>query len=117
MRKILAVFAAVALVAASASLFAAEKTITGEVVDVACQLSKGAGGVGDAHKACATSCAKRGRTVGILASDAVYEVAGDYAANNNAKLIEFVAMQVEAKGDVTEKDGKKIITITSIKAK
>jgi hypothetical protein len=117
MRKILVVLAAAALVAAGASLFAAERTITGEVVDVACQLSKGAGGVGDAHKGCATSCAKKGRTVGILTSDAVYEVAGDYAANNNAKLIEFVAMQVEAKGEVTEKDGKKVITVTSIKAR
>ena len=115
MRKIFAVAAVVAF-AASTSLFAAEKTVKGEVVDVACQMKKAPGGQGDAHKGCATACAKKGAAMGILASDAVYEIAGDYAANNNAKLLEFVATQVEATGDVTEKDGKKILTITSIKA-
>jgi hypothetical protein len=115
MRKILAVAAAAALVA-SASLFAETKTITGEVVEIACHTKKGAGGSGEAHKGCATGCAKKGNAMGILASDAVYEIAGDYAANSNAKLIEFVAAQVEATGEVTEKDGKKVITVTSMKA-
>ena len=115
MRKILAVAAAAAFVA-SASLFAETKTVKGEVVDVACQLKKAPGGQGEAHKGCATACAKRGSQMGILTADAVYEIAGDYASNNNAKLLEFVAAQVEATGEVTEKDGKKIMTVTSIKA-
>ena len=115
MRKICAVFAAAAFVA-GASLMAAETTITGEVVDVACQLKKAPGGQGEAHKGCATACAKRGSQMGILTADAVYEIAGDYSANSNAKLLEFVAAQVEATGEVTEKDGKKIITVTSMKA-
>jgi hypothetical protein len=115
MRKILAIAAAAAFVAGT-SLFAETKTVKGEVVDVACHTKKGAGGSGDAHKGCATACAKKGAAMGILASDAVYEIAGDYAANSNAKLIDLVATQVEATGDVTEKDGKKIITVTSIKA-
>jgi hypothetical protein len=115
MRKILAVAAAAALLA-SASLFAETKTVKGEVVDVACHTKKGAGGHGDAHKGCATACAKKGAAMGIMASDAVYEIAGDYAANSNAKLLDFVATQVEATGDVTEKDGKKIITVSSMKA-
>jgi hypothetical protein len=115
MRKILAVAAAAALMA-SASLFAASTTVKGEVVDVACQMKKAPGGQGDAHKGCATACAKKGSTMGILTSDAVYEIAGDYSANSNAKLLEFVATQVEATGEVSEKDGKKIITVTSMKA-
>ena len=115
MRKILAVAAAVALLA-SASLFAESKTVKGEVVDVACQTKKAPGGHGDGHKGCATACAKKGAAMGIMASDAVYEIAGDYAANNNAKLLEFVATQVEATGEVSEKDGKKIITVSSMKA-
>ncbi len=115
MRKILAAAAAVAFVV-SVSLFAETKTVKGEVVDVACQLKKAPGGQGDAHKGCATACAKKGLAMGILTSDAVYEIAGDYAANNTAKLLEFVAAQVEATGEVTEKDGKKIITVTSMKA-
>ena len=115
MRKILAAAAAAALIV-GVSLGAAEQTVTGEVVDVACQMKKAPGGQGDAHKGCATACAKKGAAMGILASDAVYEIAGDYAANNNAKLLEFVAAKVEATGEVTEKDGKKIITVTSMKA-
>ena len=115
MRKILAVAAAAALMA-SASLLAESKTVKGEVVEVACHTKKGAGGHGEAHKGCATGCAKKGNTMGILASDAVYEIAGDYAANNNAKLIEFIATDVEATGEVSEKDGKKIITVSSMKA-
>jgi hypothetical protein len=115
MRKILAVAAAAALMA-SASLFAETKTVKGEVVDVACHTKKGAGGHGDAHKGCATACAKKGAAMGIMASDAVYEIAGDYAANSNAKLLDFVATEVEATGEVTEKDGKKIITVSSMKA-
>jgi hypothetical protein len=115
MRQILAVAAAAALMA-SASLFAASTTIKGEVVDVACQMKKAPGGQGDAHKGCASACAKKGSTMGILTSDAVYEIAGDYSANSNAKLLEFVATQVEATGEVSEKDGKKIITVSSMKA-
>jgi hypothetical protein len=115
MRKILAIAAAAAFVA-STSLFAETKTVKGEVVDVACQTKKAPGGQGDAHKGCASACAKKGAAMGILASDAVYVIEGDYAANSNAKLLDFVATQVEATGDVTEKDGKKIITVTSMKA-
>ena len=115
MRKILAV-AAAAAVMASASLFAESKTVRGEVVDVACHTKKAPGGHGDSHKGCATACAKKGAAMGIMASDAVYEIAGDYAADNNAKLLEFVATEVEATGEVSEKDGKKIITVSSIKA-
>ena len=115
MRKIFAVAAAAALMA-SASLFAETKTVRGEVVDVACHTKKAPGGHGDSHKGCATACAKKGAAMGIMASDAVYEIAGDYAANSNAKLLDFVATEVEATGEVTEKHGKKIMTVTSIKA-
>jgi hypothetical protein len=115
MRTILAVAAAAAFVA-SVSLSAETKTVTGEVVDVACQTKKAPGGQGDAHKGCATACAKKGAAMGILASDAVYVIEGDYAANSNAKLLDFVATRVEATGEVTEKDGKKIMTVTSMKA-
>jgi len=115
MRKMYAVLAAAAFVATT-SLTAAETTIKGEVVDVACQVKKAPGGQGEAHKGCAEACAKRGSQMGILTQDAVYEIQGEYAANNNAKLLPFVAAQVEATGDVSEKDGKKIITVRSMKA-
>ena len=116
MRKIFAFVASAALVAALASpLFAQATTVTGEVVDVACATKKAPGGKGDDHAGCAMACAKKGMPVGIMTADAIYTVTGDYTANSNAKLLEFVAKRVEVTGNVTEKDGQKMIEITSIK--
>lgn len=116
MRKMFSFVAAAAFVASIAMpAFANDVTITGEVVDVACALKKGEGGKGDAHAACALSCAKRGQAQGILTGDEIYHVSGDYTANNNAKLIEFVAKKVTVTGTVNEHDGMKMLTIKSIK--
>ena len=86
----------------------------GEVVDLECSLSKGAGGRGDAHGACAMDCARRGNQMAILTDDAVYVIRGDYTANSNAKLLDFVARRVEAKGHVEDADGKRTITVASM---
>jgi hypothetical protein len=116
MRKIFALVATAAFVAALASsTFAQATTVKGEVVDVACATKKAPGGKGDDHAGCAMACAKKGMPVGIMTADAIYTVSGDYAANNNAKLLEFVAKRVEVTGDVTEKDGQKTIAIKTIK--
>jgi hypothetical protein len=116
MRKMLAILAGAAFVAGiTAPIYAADMTVKGEVVDVACSKSKGDGGKGEGHASCAMSCAKRGQPVGILTDDAVYTVTGDYAANNNAKILDFVAKKVEVTGEVTEKDGQKMIAVKSIK--
>jgi hypothetical protein len=95
--------------------FAADMTIKGEVVDVACSMDKKDAGKGAAHAGCAMSCAKSGQPVGILTADAVYTITGDYAANKNAKLLDFVAKNVIVTGEVTEKDGEKSINVKSIK--
>ena len=104
-----------AVVAGSASA-GKEVTIKGEVIDEPCFLGKN-GARGEGHKACALSCAKRGNQLAIVedGTNTVYSITGDYSANKNEKLIEFVAAMVEAKGEVTEKDGKKSILISSIK--
>lgn len=116
MRKLLMLVAGAAFMAATmVPASAAEMTVKGEVVDVACATKKAPGGKGDAHAACAMACAKKGQPVGIMTADAIYIVTGDHAANNNAKLIDFVAKQVVVTGDVTEKDGQKTIAIKSIK--
>jgi hypothetical protein len=117
MRKVFAVAASAALVAALASsLFAqATQTVTGEVVDVACAVKKAPGGKGADHAGCAMACAKKGQPVGIMTNDAIFTVTGDYAANSNAKLLEFVAKRVTVTGTVSEKDGQKSIAVTSIK--
>ena len=96
-------------------VFAADRaTIKGEVVDLECSLNKNAEGKGDAHAACAMSCARNGQAMAILTADDVYLIEGDYTANKNAKLLDFVAKKVEAKGSVTERDGKKIINIAAM---
>ncbi len=117
MRKIFAVAASAALVAALATpLFAqATQTLTGEVVDVGCAIKKAPGGKGADHAGCAMACAKKGLPVGLMTSDAIFTITGDYAADSNAKLLDFVAKRVTVTGTVTEKDGQKMIAVTSIK--
>ena len=104
-----------AAVAASAAPTDTEVTLKGEVIDQPCY-DKG-GKKGEAHKACALSCAKRGNQMAILedGTNNVYSIEGDYADNKNEKLVPYVAETVEVKGTVSEKDGKKWVTISSIK--
>jgi type 1 fimbria pilin len=122
MKKTL-IYLAIALMAISASLTVSaavtsdskEVTIKGEVVDQPCYEGKN-GARGESHKACALSCAKRGNQLAIVdEKNNVYSITGDYAENKNEKLIAFVAEVVEAKGVVTEKDGKKFIALSAIK--
>ncbi|HEX5731727.1 MAG TPA: hypothetical protein VF131_02745 [Blastocatellia bacterium] len=90
-------------------------TIKGEVIDQPCYEGKD-GARGEGHKSCALACAKRGNQMAIIdESNTIYSIKGDYAANKNEKLIPFVASMVEAKGTVSEKDGKKWIDVSSIK--
>ena len=117
MRNVISLVAGAAFVAALAiPAFAADVTVKGEVVDISCATTKKEAGKGEAHAACAMSCAKRGQPVGIMTADAIYTVTGDYAANNNAKLLDFVAKMVTVTGAVTEKDGVKSINVTKIAA-
>ena len=116
MRKIFALMAGAAVVAALAAPLVAQTTVKGEVVDVQCAVKKAPGGKGADHAGCAMACAKKGAAVGVMTADAIYTITGDYTANNNAKLLDFVAKQVEVTGTVTEKDGQKMIAVTSIKA-
>jgi hypothetical protein len=109
---------AAALAAALATpvpLAAAPSTLKGEVVDVQCAL-KDTKNTGSDHADCALSCARRGATMGIRTEDGVYTITGDYTRENNKRLLEFVAQQVEATGEVTEKDGKKLIDVSAMAA-
>ena len=116
MRKVFAVVAATAFVAAlSAPAFAKEETVKGELVDQACYM-KDHKNVGEAHKECAVTCAKKGQPMAILTEDGkLYQITGDLAANNNAKLVPHVTHTVEVTGDVSEKDGKMMIDAKDLK--
>jgi hypothetical protein len=116
MRNILSTFAGEALaISLVVPALASDLTIKGEVVDVACAVSKKEAGHGAGHAGCALSCAKGGQPVGIMTADALYTITGDYAASKNAKLLDFVAKNVIVTGEVTEKDGQKLINVKSIK--
>jgi len=94
-------------------LSAAPRTIRGEIVDVQCAL-KDKKNVGTEHVDCALSCAKKGATMGVMAEDGVYTITGNFTRENNRMLLPYVARQVEVTGEVTEKDGKRLIDVSSI---
>jgi hypothetical protein len=116
MRKLSATLTAAVFVAAlSAPAFAKEMTVKGELVDQTCY-NKDHKNVGAAHKDCAATCAKKGQQVALLTSDGkLYEVKGDLAANNNAKLVPHMSHTVEITGDVTTEGGQNVINATSVK--
>jgi len=115
-RKLISLFFSAALVAALVTpLFAADMTVKGDIVDVACATDKKLVGKPDDIIACSIAAAKKGDPIGVKTADALYTITGDYTANKNAKLLDFVARKVIATGEVTEKDGVKSINVKSIK--
>jgi hypothetical protein len=110
--------ACAAFVAYSAPLgAAAPSTVKGEVVDQACY-TKDKANVGEKHKDCGLSCAKKGGKLSLVTADgSVYQITGAYTANKNAKLLEanLFGVPVEATGEVTEKDGAKQIDVSALK--
>ncbi|MBY0497655.1 MAG: hypothetical protein K2Y23_25900 [Cyanobacteria bacterium] len=116
MRHVISFVAGAAVVASLVvPALASDMTVKGEVVDVACSVAKKDAGKGAAHASCAMVCARKGQPIGILTADAIYTVTGDYASNSNAKLLDFVAKNVIVTGEVSEKDGQKLINVKSIK--
>lgn len=105
------------LVGSGVSMVAAEvATIKGEVVDQQCFL-KDKTSRGAEHKDCGTGCAKKGMPMAIVTeAGEVYTITGSYVENKNAKLIDFVSKTVEAQGEVSEKDGKKVIAVSAMTA-
>ena len=108
--------ACAAFVAAGVPLAADHATtLKGEVVDQACY-TKDKGNVGEKHKDCGLTCAKKGSKLAFVTADGgVYTIVGAYTDNKNAKLVDLFAMPVEAKGEVTEKGGTKELKITELK--
>jgi hypothetical protein len=122
MGKLFAGFAAAALVTALGTpAFAATETVKGKIVDQTCY-TKDKTNTTNNHKMpaetadCATACAKKGAPLALLTEDGkLYQITGGLAADMNAKLIPHIAHTVEVTGDVTEKDGKKMIASAELK--
>ena len=86
--------------AATAAMAQEDVTVKGEVVDMACYMSKGA--KGPQHRACAQMCAKKGAPIGIL-TDAgdVYLLVDDHDNPDAYEAAKKLA------GDQAEISGKK----------
>jgi hypothetical protein len=96
------------------SLVAAPVSVKGELVEVAC-MKNGWDSSGPEHRQCAISCARGGAVLGILADDEVYEIVGDYTADRNAKLLDLIAEEVIAVGEVSRRDDRIVIDVTTIR--
>ena len=81
---------------------AAEKSVTGEVVDLMCYIDHGA--TGDKHSACGSKCIKGGGPVGIVENGKAYLVVGEHKPIND-ELAESCGKTVTIKGKVAERGG------------
>jgi hypothetical protein len=117
MRKFVAGMSVAAFVVAlGVPAFAKSETVKGELVDQACYMKDHAKNVGEAHKECAVTCARKGQAVALLTEDGkLYTVTGDLAADKNAKMVAHMTHTVEITGDVSEKDGKMMIAADTLK--
>jgi len=90
-------------------------TVTGQVVDLACFLSKGVHGMD--HKACATACAKAGGALGILTKDGdvLVSIEPGPGQDPNKLLLPYVEENVTVTGTEFDSHGVKSIAIASVK--
>ena len=94
----------------------AVQTLTGEVVDVVCYLSHPAQGLGAGHADCAKKCIKNGLPVAIRVGDELYLAAMADHTSANAQLADWAGKQVTVHGQVLERDGQHLITISKVEA-
>jgi hypothetical protein len=122
MHRLLASVTIVGVVLVSVPAFAKTETVKGQIVDQTCYTKDKVNNKGVDHKMpadtkdCAIACAKKGQPLALLTSDGkVYAIAGDLAANNNAKLIPHISHTVEITGDTMDMNGKMMITAADVK--
>ena len=91
-----------------------QQTLTGEVVDVVCYLSHPAQGLGKAHAGCAKKCILNGLPVALKIGDELYLAAMASHDPANKTLAEFAGERVTVHGQVMERDGQHLVTISSV---
>ena len=80
----------------------AEKTLTGEIIDLMCYADHSA--TGDKHAKCAATCIKGGGPVAILSDGKAYIVVGDHKPMND-QLAEFAGKTISLKGKLASNGG------------
>ena len=82
---------------------AADKTVTGEVVDMMCYVDHNA--MGDSHgQSCGSKCIKNGGPVGIVENGKAYLVVGEHKPINE-ELADSCGKTVTLKGKFVERGG------------
>jgi hypothetical protein len=123
MRKFcVGVMALALMVAFGVTTSAKTETVRGQIVDQACYTKDMVNNKGVDHKMpadtkdCAIACAKKGQPMALLTSDGkIYTIAGELAANNNAKLVPHISHTVEITGDTMDMSGKMMISAGELK--
>jgi hypothetical protein len=81
---------------------AAEKTLTGEIIDLMCYADHNS--TGEKHASCAATCIKGGGPVAILSDGKAYLVVGDHKPMNE-QLAEFAGKTITLKGKLASNGG------------
>jgi hypothetical protein len=82
---------------------AAEKTVTGEIVDMMCYVDHNA--VGEEHgKSCGAKCIRNGGPVGIVENEKAYLVVGEHKPMND-QLADSCGKTITLKGKAAERGG------------
>ena len=81
---------------------AADKTLTGEIVDLMCYADHKASG--EKHATCAATCIKGGGPVAILSDGKTYLVVGDHKPMND-QLAEYAGKTITLKGKLASNGG------------
>lgn len=90
------------------------RTIRGEVVAVSCPAEQVPPVPGESAAAHTMRCARQGLPMAIQTDEGRFLVEGDYTANRNAKLQDFIGKPIEAKGQVGERDGVATINVAAM---
>jgi hypothetical protein len=90
-----------------------EGSWTGEVIDVACNVSKGAKGAD--HADCGSKCVKSGLPVGLLVGDTTYILIGADHKAMNETLAPHVGHTVTVTGQKFESKGANVIAVKDFK--
>jgi len=98
---------------------AANQTVTGKVVSISYygnNKARKGGGLDQKLSDARASVKWEGMPAGIVTSDGkAYQIMGGLAANNNAKIIDFLGKTVTITGDVSEMNGMTVIKADSAK--
>jgi hypothetical protein len=81
----------------------AEKSVTGEIVDMMCYVDHNA--IGEAHgQSCGAKCIKNGGPVGIVSDGKAYLVVGEHKPMND-ELAQYCGKTITLKGKMADRGG------------